>query len=348
MKKTKVKPKILFSGIFIVLLFYFLTSAVLVYGFNLQNNWLRVSARWMPYPAALVNFSHPIMYQELQDNLSAVKNFYEKQDLSNSGLRVDFSTEGGEKRLKIKEKYLLNKLIENKIMALLAKEKNLEVTPQMIREEIEKVKLQSQFSETDEGLEKLSQLYGWTLKDLEEKIIQPQILGKKLEEASRQEETQFLVPRNKIEKAQQELNQGLSFEEVANEYSEGESSKNEGELGWFPADQMIPEIALTCFSLEKGDISQIIESPLGFHLIKLEDKKIEEGVEKYKIKQVFVRTPTFAQWFLEKQKDFQVQILLKDYYWDKERQVVEFRDPALREFEEYLRNNFSGDLSVLF
>lgn len=350
MKKINIQPKILITGLIIFIAVYLIFAAVLVYGFSLENKWMKASVKNIPYPAALVNIYHPITFSELQKNLNSVKNFYEKQDLSNSGFRVDFSTPDGKKRLKIKEKYLLNKLIENQIIEILSKKEGIKVTNLMVSQEIEKIKNQLPLSSEGEEdkLKKLSQLYGWSISELEEKVIRPDILKKKLEEVIKKKDGDFLSVKNKITRAQEELMKKEAFEKVAAEYSEGDSAKNGGELGWFSANQMIPEIALTCLSLEKGATSNIIESPLGLHIIQLTDKKTEEDVEKFKIKQIFVRTPTFADWFFSQEKDFSIQILLKDFYWDKEKQMVEFRDPILRDFEEYLKNNFPGDISVLF
>ncbi len=349
MRKINIRPKILITSLIIFLTAYLIFSAILVYGFSLENPWLKASVKNIPYPAALINFRHPITFSELQKNLNAVKNFYENQNLSDSGFRVDFSTPDGQKRLKIKEKYLLNKLIENQIVAILAEERGIVVTKTMVSQEIEKIKSQAQiFNQEENKLEKLSQLYGWNVAELEENVIQPDILKKKLAEAVKEKDKSFLSAKNKITQAQGELAKKKTFEEVAKQYSEGESAKNGGELGWFPADQMIPEIALTCLSLEKGATSTIIESPLGFHIVQLIDKKTEENVEKFRIKQIFIKTPNFSDWFLAQEKNFRINILLKDFYWNKEKQMVEFRDPALRDFEEYLRNNFPGDISVLF
>jgi hypothetical protein len=350
MKKLNIQPKVLIIGLFIFIAVYLFFSAILVYGFSLENNWLKASVRNIPYPAALINFYHPVTFSELQKNLNSVKSFYENQDLSNSGFRVDFSTQDGKKRLKIKEKYLLNKLIENQIVAILAEKRGIRVTDTMVSLEIEKIKNQSQFPSQEAGneLEKLSQLYGWSVAELEERIIKPDILRKKLEEAVKEKDEAFLSAKNKITRAQEALAKKKTFEEVAAEYSEGESAKNNGELGWFTASQMIPEIALTCLNMERGATSAIIESPLGFHIIQLTDKKTEADVEKFRIKQIFVKTPAFSDWFFGQEKKIPVHILLKDFYWDKEQQLVEFRDPALRDFEEYLRNNFPGDISVLF
>jgi parvulin-like peptidyl-prolyl isomerase len=350
MKKINIQPKILISGLLVFIAIYLIFSAILVYGFSLENNWLKASVKSIPYPAALIKYYHSITFGELQKNLDSVQRFYENQDLSNSGFRVDFSTPDGKKRLKIKEKYLLNKLIENRIIEILAKERGIKLTDAMVTQEIEKIQSQSQiFDQGEENkLEKLSQLYSWSVSELEEKVIKPDILRRKLEEIVKKEDTAWSSAKNKITQAQDELAKKKTFEEVAANYSEGESAKNGGELGWFAADQMIPEIGLTCLSLEKGATSAIIESPLGFHIIQLTDKKTENDTEKFRIKQIFVKTPTFADWFLSQEKNFPVQILIKDFYWNKDKQMVEFRDPAMRDFEEYLRINFPGDISILF
>lgn len=45
-----------------------------------------------------------------------------------------------------------------------------------------------------------------------------------------------------------------------------------GEMGWFPKGKLFPEFEKAAFALQKGELSKIVETPLGFHIIQTIDK----------------------------------------------------------------------------
>ncbi len=80
----------------------------------------------------------------------------------------------------------------------------------------------------------------------------------------------------------------LNFAEAANKYSEdpGNEGGAGGNLDWFPIEGVVvDEFAVAAFKLKKGEISQPVETPYGFHLIQVTDRK--EGklpdFEQYKV-----------------------------------------------------------------
>ena len=79
--------------------------------------------------------------------------------------------------------------------------------------------------------------------------------------------------RKKIEAIQDELENGADFAELAKEKSEGPSSENGGDLGYFSADKMVPSFYNAAFALQPGEVSDIVETRFGYHIIKLEDRK---------------------------------------------------------------------------
>ncbi len=67
---------------------------------------------------------------------------------------------------------------------------------------------------------------------------------------------------------------GADFAQLATKYSEDDESKVKGgDLGYFSKGQMVPEFDTAAFALEPGQISDVIKSPFGYHIIKLVDKK---------------------------------------------------------------------------
>jgi peptidyl-prolyl cis-trans isomerase C len=72
------------------------------------------------------------------------------------------------------------------------------------------------------------------------------------------------------------LKKGEDFAKVATEVTEDPSGKaNGGDLGYFTKDQMVPEFSEAAFKLDKGQISDPVKTQFGWHVIKVEDKRVK-------------------------------------------------------------------------
>ena len=75
-----------------------------------------------------------------------------------------------------------------------------------------------------------------------------------------------------------ELNGGADFAELAKERSTGPSGPQGGDLGYFQAEQMVPEFSQAAFALEPGSYSsEPVQTQFGFHVIKVEDQRETEA-----------------------------------------------------------------------
>jgi peptidyl-prolyl cis-trans isomerase C len=93
----------------------------------------------------------------------------------------------------------------------------------------------------------------------------------------------ILVPTEDEAKAiEAELKKGADFAALAKEKSKDPGAADGGDLGYFTKDQMVPEFAEVAFKLDKGQISDPVHTQFGWHIIKVEDKRIKP-------------TPTFDQ-----------------------------------------------------
>ncbi|MBN2567850.1 MAG: peptidylprolyl isomerase [Deltaproteobacteria bacterium] len=123
--------------------------------------------------------------------------------------------------------------------------------------------------------------------------------------------------RERANKVLEFLRRGESFEQIATEYSQGPAAQDGGDLGFIEKGIMLPEVDKEAFRLAKGEISNVIESHVGFHIIKIIDKRgsgvkpledvrdeIKESIvnEKAKIK--------FEKWIQELRKKSLIEIRL--------------------------------------
>jgi parvulin-like peptidyl-prolyl isomerase len=64
------------------------------------------------------------------------------------------------------------------------------------------------------------------------------------------------------------LNKGEKFANIAKEISLCPSKKNGGDLGTFSRGKMVKEFETAAFALDKGQISGIVKTKFGYHIVK--------------------------------------------------------------------------------
>jgi peptidyl-prolyl cis-trans isomerase C len=209
-------------------------------------------------------------------------------------LVTDQNREGSRSELReVKEAYL-NQMIERKILAQEARRLGIRVSA----EELSQAILEIKRDYPGEGFGEKLGLTGMSLEKwkvrLEEKLLAEKMVRSghpyqgKIEEKSAREfyETHrslFQLPRrvrvrqivvtdgNEAIQIQKRLKKGESFEKLAKEKSLGPEKVQGGDLGYFSEGERPAEFDHV-FSMEVGAISEVIKSPYGYHLFKLEEK----------------------------------------------------------------------------
>jgi peptidyl-prolyl cis-trans isomerase C len=116
-------------------------------------------------------------------------------------------------------------------------------------------------------------------------------------------------------KVKEEIEAGKSFEEAAKEYSTCPSKDKGGDLGFFSKGRMVPEFEKAAFELEIGELSDLVKTQFGYHLIVVEEKK-ESSIKtfdqvKEQIKQNLLRgeqTKVYTNKFNELKSKYSVEI----------------------------------------
>jgi peptidyl-prolyl cis-trans isomerase C len=91
--------------------------------------------------------------------------------------------------------------------------------------------------------------------------------------------------RKKIDEIKSKLDNGEDFAKLASENSDCPSSKKGGDLGFFPSGQMVKPFEDAAFSLKPGEVSDIVETRFGYHIIKLTEKEAAKTIAYDEIKE---------------------------------------------------------------
>ena len=83
--------------------------------------------------------------------------------------------------------------------------------------------------------------------------------------------------KSKANKIAEKIKSGEDFEKLAKENSDDKSTgKNGGYLGYFTKEDKNPEFTKKVFSLDKGQVSDVFETPYGYEIVKVTDKKTKQ------------------------------------------------------------------------
>jgi len=114
----------------------------------------------------------------------------------------------------------------------------------------------------------------------------------------------------------EQLRSGASFEELARAYSEDPHAQEGGRLGWVRHGELLPELDETLFALRDGECSAPIKSALGFHLVKvLERRSLSEEQAAASRRETEQRlyqdkfTKAMTQWLQELRRRAYIQLM---------------------------------------
>jgi peptidyl-prolyl cis-trans isomerase SurA len=206
---------------------------------------------------------------------------------------------------------VLDKIIEDKLIEQEAKKIGIKVSNKEIEGAVEDVKQRNKINQ--EELEKALAAEGLTLeafkKDLEKRILRTKFIrsavtveqkpGEKelreffqnnanqyrVSESYRPAHILFLIPqggtpdeirgiRRKGQRVLERIREGTDFVQMAMEYSEDTSTRKEGgDLGYFKKGELLPALEKEAIRLQVGEVSGLIRTEVGFHILKLLDRR---------------------------------------------------------------------------
>jgi parvulin-like peptidyl-prolyl isomerase len=231
-------------------------------------------------------------------------------------LREQITTEDRlERRVQLQEVYrkVLERLIDEKLIDQEVKKSGIKISSKEVDAILEEVKRRN--AATQEGLERALAAEGMTLETYKKKIetdlqrkklinwsvkIETKVGEKELKdfyqknkdlyrpnESYRPGHILFVVPKEatpeevreikkKCQAVLEKIKGGHDFGEMALLYSQDASNKDRGDLGYFKKGELFPTLERETLRLKVGEVSGIVRTEFGFHIIKLLDRK---GVE---------------------------------------------------------------------
>ena len=126
----------------------------------------------------------------------------------------------------------------------------------------------------------------------------------------------LVATEEEAQKIRQELEKGADFAELAKEKSiDQNTAKQGGDLGYFERGRLLPEFEKVTFGLEVGEVSDVVKTKFGYHIVKLEDKKEASIKEFYEVSDEIKKKlisdkqqEEYQKWLRKMEKEAKIEI----------------------------------------
>ena len=224
-------------------------------------------------------------------------------------VRIPYATVEDDPRAKEILRQILDDLIDRELLLQQAKSLKMAVPAQQVDDQMQQL---TQRFPSQEALEQALTAQNVTMdavkKDVESQMLRQQLVKKEVldkvnvsardvqtfydknkekyveEEQVRARHILIRVPQDvspaddaklkeKADDALKRAKQGEDFAALAKELSDDGSKENGGDLGFFPRGRMVPAFEEAAFTLQSGQMSEVVRTQFGYHIIKAEERK---------------------------------------------------------------------------
>lgn len=254
------------------------------------------------YPAMWVN-STVISMDDYWLHVRAMKHFFGEQ------MQVEFDSAEGQEMMTEIENQVEEKLKTEALISQLVKSEGVEVNDSDVEEEFQNYVTQLGGSEED-AIKSFEQQFGWgTKEEVKKYAIYPYVERVKLLEKLMESDDYKTPAKEKAEEVLAKVKEKPeSFSDLAKEYSDDlQSAELGGELGFFGEGMMVPAFEEAAFALDTGQISEVVETDFGYHIITVNEKK-EDEENGEQVKAAHILLGYFESWLQEKEDEANISI----------------------------------------
>jgi hypothetical protein len=185
--------------------------------------------------------------------------------LSNSGAPATEYT-GDVFRTRVLHRQMLTLAAEK-----MAKDLGIVVSDEQLNKELEDISAASGGKDKVEA--DIKKNFGWTLDQYRDRVVRSMLVLQELQKKLLADD-KFVAPaKEKAEAALAEVKSGKDFAAVAKEVSQDSSAAVGGDLGFMKPGQTVPEFDSALFAMKRGEVSGLVKTEFGYHIIKVEEIK---------------------------------------------------------------------------
>ncbi|OIP79830.1 MAG: hypothetical protein COT39_01745 [Parcubacteria group bacterium CG08_land_8_20_14_0_20_48_21] len=259
----------------------------MLYIFRVQNRISDFFIEHLPLPAVVVGGSLAT-FKEYRAGVSALETYYRAQpDTQDIPDQSDI------------EARVADRMVDNLLARRAAAARGISISP---------VEVESTFATLTEGLsgeemvaDALQKLYGWTPEEFKSYVVRPFLIQQMLHENIAADATLNAPIHSRMEVARERIVHGEPFTDVAKEVSEGPNAASGGDLGWIGHGVLLTDLDAAAFALAQGEMSDIVRSPYGFHLIFVEEENVAQSL--VHARDIFFNAYTLEAFLAQQKKD---------------------------------------------
>lgn len=163
----------------------------------------------------------------------------------------------------------------------------------------------------------IQELYGWGPKEYQHYVIRPAVGREKL-----REHLSFTRPYNQA--AERQANEVLklvqagqeSFEDLAKKYSDDVYGASGGDVGFVRRGQQADEIDNVAFGLEIGQVSELVHTKYGYHILKVTERREADKELEIHLFQIFISGPSVDEFITDYLRPARISVWIPGFRWD--------------------------------